>query len=76
MQIELVPKDSKIYNAADAPGHFRGKNMKGQRTQALIYSVYCIEDGMAYCQSWNAITGQKYEELIPVAHLEAITPRK
>ena len=76
--IKLAPKDSRVYNAADAPGHLRGTTMREgklrKRSCARVYSVHHIDaQGIADCQSWDC-WGGLHEERIPVAHLEPYTP--
>jgi hypothetical protein len=64
---EIIPvsRDSRIYNAADAPGHERGFMGKDKPKHARIYSVYSISKGMAHCQSWDA-WGNLFNEVFPV----------
>lgn len=66
MKITLVPIDSYIYNAADHPDFKRGIDVKGNKKFQRIYSVYRIEGNIAYCQSSNSVTHEKYHETFPL----------
>jgi hypothetical protein len=73
--IKVVERDSGIYNACDATGFYRGLNHKGQRTGARVYSVYGLDAGIAYCQSWD-VWGNLHEEKHPINTLVVFGPKK
>ena len=77
LDIELVGKDSRIYNACDRTGFHRGQPGKGQQAPARIYSVYAVTDGgkTACTQSWD-IWGNLYEANYPLNTLEPFGPKK
>lgn len=65
MKIQLVPVNSFIYNAADHPDFKRGVDVKGNKKFQRIYSVHCIENGIAHCQS-KGIMGEIYSDNFPL----------
>lgn len=65
-----VKQDSLIYNAADHPHHLRGKDGKGKKTLARIYSVWRIDNKVAYCQSRD-IVGKVWDEQF---HMDTLVP--
>jgi hypothetical protein len=71
--IELVPYNSFIYNAADKDTNPRGSavinNKIVKNKVCLIYSVYKIENGIAFCQSKDA-HGMIYKEQLPIKNLK------
>ena len=68
--IKLVEQDSLIYNACDRTWHERGDMGKGKLKVKRIYSVWKIENGIAFCQSCD-VWGGVHEEEISVNTLEA-----
>ena len=71
--LELAEKDSRVYNAVDRKGCERGTPAKGKPKPALIYSVWCVCDGVASCQSWD-MWGGLIEERIPLKNLSPFGP--
>jgi hypothetical protein len=62
------------YNAADKPGCERGTGSPGKRKPGLVYSVWQIVDGIAYCESHNVHTGHRYHERLPAVNLVPWSP--
>jgi hypothetical protein len=74
-QINPVGYNSGAYNAKDAQGYERGSMGAGKPMVSRIYSVWKIENGIAYCRSTNG-WGRILEETFPVDTLTSYTPVK
>lgn len=73
MEIQLSNKDEIHYNAIEKKEHASAFMGKGRPMARHIYSVWKIENGVAFCQCVNA-DGATINERVPVDNLEPYRP--